>query len=110
MLRYLGCNVPLDESCYINIFNDNLDVLQNTQIPTVQLSEQCVAISFNAPREAEAAKIIAPYWLKVKWNVSDITTKQITITKFRNHCKFMSWQPDFHIVAHNRLNDPESSD
>ena len=110
MLRCLGCNVPSDGSCPTKIFNDNLSVVLNAQNPAADLSKKHVAISFHVVREAVAAGIISPYWLKGKWNISDIMTKQIPITEFRNHCKFLFWQPDFHLLEHNRLDDPDVSD
>jgi len=85
-------------------------VVLNAQNPAADLSKKHVAISFHVVREAVAAGIISPYWLKGKWNISDIMTKQIPITEFRNHCKFLFWQPDFHLLEHNRLDDPDVSD
>ena len=110
MLRCLGCNIPSDGSCPTKIFNDNLSVVLNAQNPAADLSKKHVAISFHVVREAVAAGIISPYWLKGKWNISDIMTKQIPITEFRTHCKFLFWQPDFHLLEHNRLDDPDVSD
>ena len=72
--------------------------------------KQHVAVSVHVVREAVAAGIISPYWLKGKWNISDIMTKQIPITEFKNHCKFLFWLPKFHLLEHNKLDDPDVYD
>ena len=61
-------------------------------------------------REAVAAGIIAPYWLKGQWNPADILTKQIPRPGFRSHCDFLFWRPDFHVRDSNNLTEiaPES--
>jgi len=103
MLRCLGCNVPSDGSCPTKIFGDNLSVIQNAQNPAVDLSKKHVAISFHVVREAIAAGVVKPYWLKGQWNLSDIMTKQIPRSKFREHCKYLYWRPDFHLHSNNCL-------
>ena len=89
MLRSLGCNVPLDGKYPTKVFGDNLSVIQNSSSPEADLSKKHVAISFHAVREAVAAGIIEPYWLRGKWNMSDIMTKQIPTSEFRFLCKFL---------------------
>ena len=74
--------------CHI-VFNDNLSVALNAQNPAAVFSKKHAAISLHIPREAVAAWIISPHWLKGKCNISDIMTKQITITELKNHCTFM---------------------
>ena len=103
MLRCLGCNVPADGSCPTRVFGDNLSVIQNEQNPAADLSKKHVAISYHVVREAVAAGIIAPFWLKGKWNLSDIMTKQIPASEFRKHCDYIFWRPDFHLHSNNRL-------
>jgi len=103
MLRCLGCNVPADGSCPTRVFGDNLSVIQNAQNPAADLSKKHVAISYHVVREAVAAGIIAPFWLKGKWNLSDIMTKQIPASEFRKHCDYIFWRPDFHLHSNNRL-------
>jgi hypothetical protein len=56
-------------------------------------------------REAVAAGIIEPYWLKGKYNTPDIMTKQIPVTAFKIHCDYICWRPDFHLHSENRLDD-----
>ena len=63
-LRCLGCNVPEDGSCPTKLFIDNLSVVKNCQNPAADLSKKCVAISYHIVREAVAASIIEPYWIK----------------------------------------------
>ena len=92
-------------------FGDNLSVIQNASNPEADLSKKHVAISFHAVREAVAAGIVEPYWLKGKYNMSDILTKQIPTPEFRNHCKFIFWHPEFHLHEENRLSaDADSVD
>ena len=54
-------------------------------------------------REAAAAGIIESYWLKGEFNTSDIMTKQIHQTDFKEHVDYIYWRPYFHIQGHNRL-------
>ena len=39
------------------------------------------------------------------FNMSDILTKQISKPEFMGHCKHIFWQPDFHLLHHNRLDE-----
>ncbi len=103
MLRCLGCNVPADGSCPTKIFGDNLSVILNSQNPAADLAKKHVAISFHSVREAVAARIIEPYWLQGKWNLSDIMTKQIPSPEFNKHCDGIFWSPDFHIRTENKF-------
>ena len=103
MLRCLGCNVPCDGSCPTKIFGDNFSVIQNSQNPAADLSKKHVAISYHVVREAIAARTIEAYWLKGKWNLSDIMTKQIPRTEFQQHCDYIFWRPQFHLRHDNRL-------
>ena len=103
MLRCLGCNIPSDKTCPTKIFNDNFSVVQNAQNPAADLSKKHVAISYHVVREAVAAGIIEPYWISGSFNMSDILTKQIPKPEFKGHCDHIFWQPDFHLLNHNRL-------
>ena len=105
MLRCLGCNVPTDGSYPTKVFGDNLSVILSASNPAADLSKKHVAISFHTVREAIAARIIEAYWLKGKWNLSDIMTKQIPKHEFRGHCDYIFWRPNFHIRDHNRLDE-----
>ena len=78
-------------------------MIQNAQNPAADLSKKHVAISFHVVREAIAAGVVEPYWLKGQWNLSDIMTKQIPRVDFREHCKYLFWRPDFHLHGNNRL-------
>ena len=82
----------------------------HAQNPAADFSKKYVAISFHVLKEAVAAGFVSFYWLKGKWNISDIIIKQFPITEFRNHCKFFFWHPEFHLLEHNRLDDPNVSD
>ena len=105
ILRCLGCNVPADGSCPTKVFGDNLAVIQSSQNPAADISKKHVAISFHTVREAIAARIIAPYWLKGKFNLSDIMTKQIPKPEFMRHCDHIFWRPNFHIRDFHNLNE-----
>ena len=105
MLRCLGCNVPSDGTCPTRVFGDNLSVILNAQNPAADLSKKHVSISFHVAREAVAAGIIAPYWLKGEYNTSDLMTKQIPTSEFKIHCDYLYWRPDFHIQSDNRLDE-----
>ena len=96
----------MDDSCPTKIFNDSFSGIQNCQNSAADLSKKHVAVSFHLVREAIAAGIVAPYWLKGEYKISDImTTKQISKTPFKNHCKNIFWHPDFHFYSHNKLNE-----
>ena len=105
MLRCLGCNIPSDGSSPTRVFGDNLSVIQNVQNPAADLSKKHVAISFHVVREAVAARIIEPFWLKGRWNLSDLMTKQIPRTPFKSHCDYIYWRPNFHLTTNNRLDE-----
>ena len=104
MLRCLGCNVPADGFCPTKVFGDNLAVILSSQNPAADISKKHVAISFHTVREAIAACIIEPYWLKGKFNLSDIMTKQIPKPEFMGHCDYIFWHPNFHICDFHKLN------
>ena len=80
-------------------------MIQNAQNPAADLSKKHVAISYHVVREAIAAGIIEPYWLRGENNLSDIMTKQISTTPFKTHCDYIYWRPEFHLRTNNRLND-----
>ena len=105
MLRYLGCNVPLDVLCPTRIFGDNLSIILNTQNPAVDLSKKHVEISFYVVREAVAIGIIEPYWPRGQQNTSDLMTKQIPTCEFKIHCDYIYWRPNFHLHSKNRLDE-----
>ena len=104
MLRCLGCNVPAGKHA-TRLFGDNLGVILNASNPEADLTKKHVAISYNVVREAVAAGIVAPYWLKGQWNPADILTKQIPRPGFRSHCDFLFWRPDFHVRDTNNLTE-----
>ena len=111
MLRCLGYNIPNDGSCPTRIFGDNFSVIQNVSNPAADLNKKHVVISYHMCREAIAAGITTCFWLKGRWNLSDILTKQIPTTPFKSHCDFLYWRPDFHFHDQNRLdeNTPDST-
>ena len=88
-LRCLGVNIPSDGSCPTKIFGDNLSVILSASNPGHDLSKKHVAISFHVVREAIAAGIIEPYWLRGENNMSDIMTKQIPRDEFLRHLKYV---------------------
>ena len=90
-LRCLG--IPVDEPC--NLFGDNLNVILNASNPEADIKKKHVAISFHLVREAIAAGIIAPFWLKGEHNLVDIMTKQINGPAFQDFCTLLFWQPWF---------------
>ena len=95
MLRCLGCNIPADRSCATKVFNDNFSVIQNCQNPAADLSKKHVDNSYHIVREAVAACIIEPYWIKGGNNMSDILTKQIPKPQFIEHCTYIFWTTHF---------------
>ena len=103
-LRCLGVNIPADGSCPTKVFGDNLSVILSASNPSHDLSKKHVAISFHVVREAIAAGIIEPYWLKGEYNISDIMTKQIPSGPFNRHTSYIYWKPDWHLRQQNGLN------
>lgn len=93
MLRCLGIPIPADGSCPTHLFGDNLSVIQNATNHEADIKKKHVALSFHFVREAIAAGIISPNWLKGKFNKSDIMTKQIGSVEFLSHCDNMFWCP-----------------
>lgn len=88
-IRYCLCclGIPVDEPC--NPFGDNLNVIMNPSNPEADIKKKHVAISFHLVREAIAAGIIAPFWLKGENNLVDIMTKQINGPAFQDFCSLL---------------------
>jgi hypothetical protein len=103
MLRCLGIPIANDGSNPTLLFGDNFSVIQNARDFEADLKKKHVAISFHTVREAVAAGVVEPIWLKGKWNISDIMTKQIAGIDFNGHCDSIFFRPDFHIRTHNNL-------
>ena len=91
ILRCLG--VPISKPS--NLFGDNLGVIQNASNPDSDIKKKHVAISYHAVRESIAANILVPHWIKGKYNVSDLLTKQIGGSEFHLLLEQMFWQPYF---------------
>ena len=89
--------IPANGSSPTNIFGDNFSVIQSALNPQADFSKKHIALSFHYVREAIAAGIVAPYWIKGEFNLSDILTKQINSTDFLNHLDSIYWRPDWHI-------------
>ena len=104
-LRCLGIPIPHDGSYPTKIFGDNFSIIQSASNPKADISKKHVALSFHFVREAIAAGIISPYWLKGEFNLSDILTKQINSTDFLNHLDSIYWRPDWHIRDKNRFSN-----
>ena len=105
MFRCLECNVPADGSCPTKVFGNNLTVIQSSQNPAADFSKKHVAITFHTVCEAIAAHITATYWLKGKFNLFVIMTKQIPKPEFMGHCDYIFWCPNFHIRDFHNLNE-----
>ena len=72
----------------------------------MDLSKKHTANLLHIVWETIAARIIHPYWLKEKFNLSDdIITKQIHKSKFVKHTDFIFWRPDFHVHDKNRIDN-----
>ena len=87
------------------LFGGNLSVILNSQNPAADLSKKYVAISFHVFREAVAVGIIEPYWIRGKYNTSDLMTKHIPTSEFKIHCDYIHWRPGFHVHSNNRLDE-----
>lgn len=102
-LRCLGINIPNDGSSPTKVFGDNFSVIQSASNPQHNLSKKHIALAFHFVREAIAAGIIEPYWLKGEYNLADIMTKQISISEFVKHCNSIYWRPDFSLKVDNKF-------
>ena len=60
-----------------------------------ELKKKHISISFHAVREAIAAAILIPYWLKGQSNISDIMTKQLCANDFLSHVETLFWKANF---------------
>ena len=83
-------------------------MIQNSQNPKADLSKKHVAIAYHVTREAVAAGIIRPHWLKGKHNTPDIMTKQLSRDEHKKHCDYIFWRPNFHVRENNRLSGKDS--
>ena len=99
MLRAFGVNVKEATQ----VFGDNFSVITNAVDPEADLKKKHVALSFHVVREAVAAGIIEPYWLKGAYNLSDIMTKQISAQEALKHCDSIFYRKGFHICDINNL-------
>jgi len=86
-------------------YHHNFSVIKNASDPDATLKKKHVAISFHVVCEVIASGIIAPFWLKGKFNLSDIMTKQIAAQPFLGHVASIFWAPDFHICKVNNLSE-----
>ena len=77
MLKFVGCNAPVDGSCSTKISGDNLSVIQSADNPAADISKKHVAISFHSVCEGIAARILEPYWIKGHFNLPEICMKQL---------------------------------
>ena len=91
MLHCLGVLVTKPS----NLFGDHLGVVQNAANINADLKKKHVALSFHMVREAIAAGIITPQWIKGKVNASDIMTKQIGGPEFKSKAEMLFWTPLF---------------
>ncbi|GFH49047.1 hypothetical protein CTEN210_05523 [Chaetoceros tenuissimus] len=102
-LRCLGVHIPNDGSHPTQVFGDNFSVIQSAANPQHDLTKKHVALSFHFVREAIAAGIIEPYWLKGECNLADIMTKQISTTEFNKHIESIYWRHDFSLKVNNKF-------
>ena len=80
-------------------------MVQNSQNPAAGVSKKHVAISYHVVREDVAVGIIKTYWISGGFNI-DILNKQISKPEFKGHCDHIFCQPNFHLLRHNRLDQP----
>ena len=104
MLRSLGCNIGGPGEFPTRIFGDNLSVILNSQNPAAYLSKKYVSILFHVVQEEISAGIVEAYWLKGKWKLSDIMTKNLK-SPFLRYDNFLYWRPDFHLHDNNCLDE-----
>ena len=88
MLRFLG--IPVTEPT--KLFGDNPGVIQNAYMPEATLQKKHTAIFFHRVREFVAAKIIAPYAINGKDNITNIVTKPVDRTTFKYHAWELLWK------------------
>ena len=70
-LRYLGA--PIVKSTFM--FGDNRSVVTSSTLPHSPLNKRHNILAYHRVREAIAAKIIAYYWVKTGYNLSDMLSK-----------------------------------
>jgi hypothetical protein len=85
MLCSLGIPIPSNGSTLTKVFGDNFSVIHNVSDPDATLKKKHVAISFHVVCEVITTGIIAPFWLKGEFNLSNIMTKQIAAQPFLGH-------------------------
>ena len=83
MLRCLGIPVPLGKPT--NLYRDNWSVIQSATVPDSEIKKKHIAISYHYVKEAIAAKIVNPVWLRSDENFSDICTKALGGNIFHGH-------------------------
>ena len=70
-LRYLGA--PTSSNSFL--FGDNRSVVTSTTLPHSTLTKRHNILVFHRVREAIAAKLMAFYWIKSAYNLSDMLSK-----------------------------------
>ena len=104
MLRAFG--IRLDGPT--QVFGDNFSVITNAKDPDAKLKKKHVALSFHVVREAIAAGVIEPFWLKGAYNIADIMTKQLPPQEALRHIESIFWRPGYHIRDNNFLDAAHS--
>ena len=104
MLRAFG--IRLDGPT--QVFGDNFSVITNAKDPDAELKKKHVALSFHVVREAIAAGVIEPFWLKGAYNIADIMTKQLPPQEALKHIDSIFWRSGYHIRDHNFLDAAHS--
>jgi hypothetical protein len=66
----------------INLYGDNKTSIQSAETPEVVLSKKHIAVSYHYVREAVAAKIVNPVWIRTDENFADLCTKSLGKNKF----------------------------
>ena len=87
MLRCLG--VPVKKGNPTTLYDDDWGVIQSASIPDSELKNKHIAISYHYVREAIAAKIVNPIWLRTHENFSDVCTKSLGGNIFNDHAHEM---------------------
>ena len=78
MLRCLGVHVTRAT----RIFGDNNGVIQNATLKDSLLKKKHTAINYHRVREATAARIVHPVWIRTDNNFADLMTKSLANKPF----------------------------
>ena len=104
-IKPFGDNLVYTWISYLFVF-----VILNSKNQPKDLFKNHVEISFPMEQDDMVSRMVETYWINIKYNTSDIITKQILRTEFKTYFKYIYWYPDLYLHDENKLDDSYMQD